>query len=195
MSRRSAAATRAHDSAAERPPAHQAVISLGSNISPERCLPAAVELLGEYGRVVAVSQAWQSRPVGFLEQADFVNAAVLFETSCSAEQLLSDVVPRIEGALHRVRDPDNKNAPRTIDLDLSLFNSEVSLVLGRTIPDPDLLTRLFVAWPVAEIVGEWLHPVTGDRLREIAERLRRTAAPLKLRADIRLDARRECRPA
>lgn len=148
-----------------------AYLSLGSNIEPESNLTAAVRELARFGRIVAVSDVWQSAPVGDVNQADFLNAAVLLETELSAEQLCREAIADVEHALHRVRDPQNVNAARTIDVDLSLFNSEVITIDHRRIPDPDLLTRPFVAIPLAELDSEYRHPVDDRTLREIAQSL------------------------
>jgi 2-amino-4-hydroxy-6-hydroxymethyldihydropteridine diphosphokinase len=161
---------------------NRAYVSLGSNIEPESNLPAAVRLLTGLGRVAAVSRVWQSAPVGDVNQPDFCNAAVLLETDLDAEALCVEL-RRIESRLGRIRDPHNKNAPRTIDLDLSLFNDDVREVGGRNIPDPDILTRSFVAGPLAEIAPEAVHPVMQTSLAEIAAAiLPRTV--LRLRTEI-----------
>lgn len=161
-------------------------LSLGSNIEPEKNLPAAVRELQRYGKVLAVSQVWQSAPVGYAEQADFLNAAVLLETLLSAAELRNVAIPEIEAKLHRVRDPNNKNAPRTIDLDISLYGREVIEVVGRRIPDPDILSRVFVAVPLAELDPEYVHPETGTTLCEVAAGLEAATRGMKLRSDVPL---------
>jgi 2-amino-4-hydroxy-6-hydroxymethyldihydropteridine diphosphokinase len=163
---------------------NRAFLSLGSNIDPTFHLPAAVRLLAERGRVRALSRAWESDPFGYPDQADFVNAAVLLETKLEAEQVTEELIPLIERTLNRRRDPANKNGPRTIDIDLSLYNHEVGEVRGRTIPDPTILQRLFVARPLAELDPGFLHPLTGETLLQIADRLAEIHPPLRLRADI-----------
>jgi 2-amino-4-hydroxy-6-hydroxymethyldihydropteridine diphosphokinase len=96
-----------------------AVVMLGSNIDPERHLPAAVRELSSLGRVLAVSSVWQTAAVGDATQADFCNAAVLLESASEPSGLLAQL-HAIESRLGRVRDPQNKNAARTIDLDLAV---------------------------------------------------------------------------
>jgi 2-amino-4-hydroxy-6-hydroxymethyldihydropteridine diphosphokinase len=145
-------------------PLNLAAISLGSNIDPAENLRSAVRELARFGTIVKVSGVWESAPVGFLDQPNFLNAAVLLENSLSLEELKQAALGSIERKLHRVRDPENINAPRTIDLDLSLFITPAeSLVL-----DQDILTRGFVAVPLAEILPEFVHPETGNTLTEIA---------------------------
>ena len=68
----------------------------------------------------------------------------------------------------RVRDPLDKNAPRTIDVDLSLFNYDVFEWAGHRVPDPEILERPFVAVPLAELDPDYVHPTEGRRLADIA---------------------------
>jgi 2-amino-4-hydroxy-6-hydroxymethyldihydropteridine diphosphokinase len=152
---------------------NRAYLSLGSNIHAERNLPAAVRELAVLGRVLAVSRVWESPPFGSDSRhaENFLNAAVLLQTEFSAEIVCDVVVCKIESRLGRVRDPDDKNAPRTIDVDLSLFNAEILTIGHHTIPDPAILTRAFVAVPLAEVDPEYVHPVVRRRLREIANEL------------------------
>jgi 2-amino-4-hydroxy-6-hydroxymethyldihydropteridine diphosphokinase len=154
-------------------PRNRAYLSLGSNIEAERNLPAAVRELANFGSVLAVSRAWESPPLGSLspDAENFLNAAVLLQTELSARAICDEVVSAIEQRLGRVRDPRDKNASRTIDLDLSLFNDEILKIDHRMIPDPEILARAFVAVPLAEIDPDYLHPVATRRLKEIADEL------------------------
>lgn len=154
------------------PEVNRVYLSLGSNIRPESHLPQAVRLLDEYGTVTRRSSVWQSKPVGDVNQADFLNAAVLLETPCSAVEIISEVIPAIESKLLRVRDPQNKNGPRTIDVDLVLFNDDQLQIAHRIIPDPDIVDRDFLAVPLAELTPDYIVPGLGRSLREIADELR-----------------------
>ncbi len=147
---------------------NQVFLALGSNIRPEYYLPKAVSLLGEYGVILRRSSVWQSRPVGDHNQADFLNAAVLMETALKASALRLDVIAEIEGQLDRVRDPDNKNGPRTIDIDLVLFNDEQLQIEQRVIPDPEILDRVFLAVPLAELDPQYCVPGVKKNLEQIA---------------------------
>lgn len=149
---------------------NRAVISLGSNIDKERNLPAAVQLLGEHCRIVSVSHVYETLPVGLTDQPNFFNAAVLIETNLEPAALKEQVLANVERRLDRVRDAD-KNAPRTIDLDLALFNDEVREYNGHHVPDPDILTFAHVAVPIADVAPELPHPETGEPMRSIARRL------------------------
>jgi 2-amino-4-hydroxy-6-hydroxymethyldihydropteridine diphosphokinase len=156
------------------------VIMLGSNIQPELHLPAAVRELQALGDVLAISSVWQTAPVGFLDQADFCNAAVLLETPLDSVELLARLRD-IENRLGRVRDPLNKNAPRTIDLDLAVVPGPPRMVAGRMLPDPDLSKRVFLAIPLQEILPDF-HLPSGRPISEVAAELRdRDAEKLRLR--------------
>jgi 2-amino-4-hydroxy-6-hydroxymethyldihydropteridine diphosphokinase len=156
--------------------ANRAYLSLGSNIEPEQNLPAAVRELAAFGRILTVSNVWESAPFrdGAPERNDrpgdknFLNAALLLETPLSAPELYEHVISSVERRLGRVRDPHDKNAPRTIDVDLSLFNDDVLEFAGRRVPDPEMLIRPFVAVPLAEVAPDYVHPVERRRLADIA---------------------------
>ena len=148
---------------------------LGSNIEKERNLPTAVSLLRELVEVVAVSSVYETVPIGLREQANFWNTAVHIQTPLSATHLKTEVLAMIEQSLKRVRVAD-KNAPRTIDLDIVLFNGEVMDYDGgdgrlRHIPDPDLLKFAHVAVPIAELAPDMVHPETAQPLQTIADKL------------------------
>ncbi len=138
-----------------------ALVALGSNLLPERHLPAAVRLLSRRARLLAVSSAWATRPVGPPGQPPFVNGAVLLGTSQSRQRLKA-ALRSVEAQLGRLRSAD-RYAPRSIDLDLVAY--------GGDDPDPDLLRYAHVALPAAEVAPSWVHPTTGDTLAAIAARL------------------------
>lgn len=152
-------------------------VSLGSNIEPETNLKRALELLGTKGAVRTVSSAYRTAPQGFVEQADFLNMAVCVETSLTPITFKKDVLDWIERELGRVRDPQNKNAPRTIDLDISLWDVAVFEYGDKPwcVPDSDILKFAHVAIPLAEIAPNYLHPLEHVTLSEIAARFEASA--------------------
>ena len=168
-----------------------AYLSLGSNIEPEQNLPAAVSQLAQFGRVRAVSIVWETLPVGFSDQPNFLNAAVLLETHLSAQALREEAITAIEAALGRVR-TENKNGPRTIDIDIMLFNHDIIQLERRRIPDPGVLERSFVAIPLAEISPDYVHPETGQTLKDIAGQFDTTSAGMNRRDDVRLAIYNTC---
>jgi 2-amino-4-hydroxy-6-hydroxymethyldihydropteridine diphosphokinase len=173
-------------------------VVLGSNINKEKNLPLAVRFLSKLCHVAAVSPVYETVPVGPSDQPNFFNAAVLVETEIGPIEFKEVVLSKIERRLQRQRTAD-KNAPRTIDADIVLFNDEV-LDYGRPgsrqrhIPDPDLLEFAHVAVPVAQLAPNMPHPETGEPLATIAGRLMTVATqnsgpPLWLRPDILLRPR------
>ncbi|MCA9174217.1 MAG: 2-amino-4-hydroxy-6-hydroxymethyldihydropteridine diphosphokinase [Planctomycetales bacterium] len=163
---------------------HRALIALGSNIEPGRHLPAAVHRLRELGVVLRCSRVWQSAPVGFAEQADFCNAAVLLLTPLRPRQLRMQL-RRIEHELGRRRDPDNKNGPRTIDLDIAAFDDLRARRGEPPLPDPEIQRREFLLAPLAEVDGEYCLPGDGRTLAELTS-ASRFGDTLQLRTDIML---------
>jgi 2-amino-4-hydroxy-6-hydroxymethyldihydropteridine diphosphokinase len=151
-------------------PVNRVFISLGSNIDPERNLPEAVRRLAAHCRLLAVSPVYETQPVGTLDQPNFLNAAALIETDRTAMALRTDVLRVIEQELGRVRTED-KNAPRTIDMDISLFSDKILDLGHRHIPDPEILEYLHIARPLADLWPEYCHPETGQPLEAIAQSL------------------------
>ncbi len=159
-------------------------IALGSNIEPESNLPRAVALLREHSRIKRFSSVYQTAPQGDTQQAYFLNMAVMLRTPFPIVDFKRDVLLAIEQKLKRVRDPQNPNAARTIDLDIALWGDTVQEYGDKPwrVPDPDILRYVHVALPLAEIAPEFIHPETGEGLAIIAERF--TGADYEIRGDV-----------
>jgi 2-amino-4-hydroxy-6-hydroxymethyldihydropteridine diphosphokinase len=142
---------------------HQAYLSIGSNIQPEVYLPKSIQLLGNYGDVKRVSSVWQSHAVGS-DGPDFLNVCILFETDRQPYDLKEQIIRPIEAQLGRVRYAD-KNAPRTIDLDIVMFNAEPMNV--------DFWDYAFVVVPLAELIPDFLHPVSREKLSRVSVQVQR----------------------
>ncbi|MBM3138048.1 MAG: 2-amino-4-hydroxy-6-hydroxymethyldihydropteridine diphosphokinase, partial [Chloroflexi bacterium] len=99
------------------------IILLGSNIRPEENLKEALALLAEYSKIKSCSRIWRTEAIGS-DGPDFLNMAVDLETDLDSLEIKSRIIKNIEIRLGRVRTED-KNAPRTIDLDIILLNDEV----------------------------------------------------------------------
>ncbi|MCB0223969.1 MAG: 2-amino-4-hydroxy-6-hydroxymethyldihydropteridine diphosphokinase [Anaerolineae bacterium] len=160
-----------------------AYLSLGSNIEPETNLKSALRLLACYTDLLAVSSVWETKPVGLIDQPNFLNAAAIIATELAADQLKQQVLLKIESCLGRQRQV-NKNAPRTIDIDIMFFNRQIFNLADRRIPDPEVLERPFVAIPLAEIAPDYVHPETGQNLQEIAHAFEIKADEMQLREDM-----------
>ena len=158
-----------------------AFITLGSNIEAETNLPLAVDRLSELGSCIAISTVYQNPAIADGPQPDYLNAAVLIETTLDP-LMIREKLREIEADLGRIRTED-KYAPRTIDLDLCLLGDRVVDHELLTLPDPDLLKRAYLAVTLAELQPDFLHPTTGESLEEIAIKIRKGAA-LKPRSDV-----------
>jgi 2-amino-4-hydroxy-6-hydroxymethyldihydropteridine diphosphokinase len=161
----------------------KAFVSLGSNIEPEKNLPLAVDQLAKVGEVLAVSMVYQNPSVGPTPQPDFLNAAALIATDLEPLEIRAEL-RKIEAAMGRVRS-DDKYAPRQIDLDLCLLGDWVFESRELTLPDPELLLRPHLIVPIAELAPDFRHPLSGESLAQIADRLRMDAQ-LTPRPDVAL---------
>jgi 2-amino-4-hydroxy-6-hydroxymethyldihydropteridine diphosphokinase len=136
-------------------------LGLGSNIQAEQNLPRAVSLLKQLVQIDAISTAWHTPSVG-APGPDFLNAAVLIQTSLSSQDLKKHVIRKIEAQLGRKRTAD-KNAPRTIDIDILIFDNQVV--------EPEIWDRAFLAVPLSELAPGLCNPDSGESLQRAAERL------------------------
>lgn len=139
----------------------RAVIGLGANLGdPAAQLRTAIAAIGRIAdtRVLAVSSFYRTAPVGYLEQPEFVNAAVTVETTLAPRALL-DALQAIEAAAGRER--RFKDAPRTLDLDILLYGDERIDTPALNVPHPRLHERAFVLVPLAELAPQLMIPGLG----------------------------------
>jgi dihydroneopterin aldolase/2-amino-4-hydroxy-6-hydroxymethyldihydropteridine diphosphokinase len=147
----------------------RAFIGVGSNIAPEESIREALRRLAQSVRLVSISTFYKEPAIGRPEDPDFYNGVVAIDTDLPPAKLKWAVLRPIEAALGRSRSTD-KYAPRTIDLDLLLYGNSVISSDELTLPDPDILTRAFIAVPLYEIAPTLVLPGSGVPIREIAER-------------------------
>jgi len=141
-------------------------LGLGSNLGDRKAiLEKALQLLGQRLQIERVSSLYETEPVGYAEQPPFLNAVCRAQTKLGPLQLLS-VIKGIEASLGRV--PSFPNAPRPIDLDIIFYGDLVMETPELTIPHPRLEERAFVLIPLAEIAPNLLHPVSGERISDLA---------------------------
>src|SRR5215216_1225314 len=141
---------------------HLAYLSLGSNIEPETNLGKAMEQLQNYGTLEKVSNAWESVSVG-AEGPNYLNACVLLVTRLEQTELKEQALLPIETGLGRRRSM-NKFAPRTIDIDIVIFDGKSC--------DDKYWEQAFVVVPLAEIHPEFQNPLRQEAIMQTAMRLR-----------------------
>ncbi|MDR3575239.1 MAG: 2-amino-4-hydroxy-6-hydroxymethyldihydropteridine diphosphokinase [Anaerolineaceae bacterium] len=140
---------------------HHAYLLLGSNIEPEANLGEAIRRLRRVVQIEAISTAWESLADGS-PGPNFLNCAIEISTKLNATELKDKILRPIEQELGRIRTRD-KNAPRTIDIDIMVFDREIY--------DTGLWLDVYRALPVAELLPDLRDPQTGLALKEIANHL------------------------
>lgn len=143
-------------------PTSQAFIGLGSNLeNPIFQIRRAILLLAELtdSRLLAQSSLYRSAPLGTpLDQPDFINAVAHIETALRPHALLRALL-EIEQRCGRIR--TYPNAPRTLDLDLLLYDTLQCQEEGLTLPHPRMHERAFVLQPLMEIEQNCIIPGHG----------------------------------
>jgi 2-amino-4-hydroxy-6-hydroxymethyldihydropteridine diphosphokinase len=139
-----------------------AYVALGANLGdPTATVLAAFGALANLpdSRVVHGSSLYRTAPVGIAAQPDFINAVAELETTLAPEALL-DALFEIEERFGRVR--AEKNGPRTLDLDLLLYNDQLLALPRLTLPHPRLHLRAFALLPLAELAPNLVIPGRGS---------------------------------
>ncbi len=141
------------------PPRHKICLALGSNVGDRLAhLRAALAALRPYVTVTAASPVYETLPAYVSGQPVFLNAVVAGETALDPMALLYTVrdIERDIG-----RQPTFHYGPRTIDIDILFFDDLIQHDTELTLPHPRLGEREFVLRPLADILPDWTHPVTG----------------------------------
>lgn len=126
-----------------------AVLALGANLGdPAAALQSAVDALADGGKVLAVSGVYQTAPVGGPPQPDYLNAVVMLDTELTSNEVLS-FAHSVEAAAGRERLV--RWGPRTLDVDVIVYDDVVSSDPMLTLPHPRAHERAFVLAPWAEI--------------------------------------------
>lgn len=149
-------------------------VSAGSNIEPARHLRMALRALeSRYGRL-QLSSVYRNPAEGFVGD-DFLNLVIGFDTAEHPETIIAELE-----RLHRVAGRQrgaNAFGPRTLDLDLLLYGSDVDPRLR--LPRPDILRYGFVLGPLAEIAPGLRHPESGLKMADLWARFDRERHPMQ----------------
>ena len=153
-------------------------VSLGSNIEPDKHIPAGIAALRKAFGDVRISTIYRCPAVGF-DGPDFHNAVAAFDTVEPVDAVAA-ILRGIEEAAGRERS-DVKFSSRTLDLDLLLYGDAVLHDRGLDIPRGEITRYAFVLGPLAELAPDRRHPVTGkrfDRLWQAFDSAAQSLVPL-----------------
>ncbi len=148
----------------------KAFLSLGSNIGGRKMnLDRAVGMIGRLPgtNLLKVSSYIETKPVGYTDQPDFLNAVAMIETSLAPRELLDELL-KIELQMGRKR--TIRWGPRVIDIDILLYNNEQINEEGLQVPHPRMMERGFVLKPLAEIEPDLMLP-NGITAKEAAKQV------------------------
>lgn len=151
----------------------QSFLGIGSNIgNKKKNVSSAIKYLSEHKNIKLkkTSSIIETKAVSAQKQPNFLNAVIEIETTLPAEELLI-LTKNIETKLKRKT--KGNYGPRTIDIDILFFGSEIVLSNGLTIPHPLLHERKFTLIPLMEIAPDFVHPILGESIKKIYEDLTR----------------------
>lgn len=147
----------------------ETVLSLGSNIGNRReNLVSALVGLSDFSHIVGVSKIYETPPVGYLDQRNFLNAAIFAETDVPPMELLK-LCKSLEKRIGRI--PTFKNGPRTIDIDIVFYGGEAISFDELEIPHPRWRERDFVITPLMDLLDFGFF--SSDRFAGVASVLSR----------------------
>lgn len=151
---------------------HIAYIGIGSNIGDKvnQCKKAISEVLKvDRHKLLAKSSLYKTKPIGYTSQDWFINGVIKIETDLEPLDLLQ-ILKAIEVQLGRTE--TFRWGPRTIDLDILLFDDKEIETEELQIPHPHLHERQFVLLPMAEIDHHLIHPVLKKTVGELLENIK-----------------------
>src|SRR5438552_16366595 len=143
-------------------------IALGSNLgNREEYLRAAVRGLSERQvDITGTASVYSTAPRDVLDQPRFLNTAIEADTTLSPQELLAACLD-IEKKNNRLRDAATDKGPRTLDIDIIFYGTEIVRTPDLTIPHPRFALRRFVLVPLAEIAPNFVDPVSGKTIAEL----------------------------
>lgn len=145
-------------------------LGLGCNTGHCRAnLKKAIRLLAFHiGPIEAESSIYRTAPWGDPNQPDYLNQVVRLQTLLPAQQVLKEILA-IEASMGRRRDKANRNAPRVIDIDVLYYGQKILQDCGLEVPHPRAHRRNFVLEPMNEIAPDWIDPVSGKTMAQLAK--------------------------
>lgn len=163
-----------------------AFLCLGGNIGDRLAnLKEAKRQIGLLGcKILNQSSIYQTKAWGVDEAPDYYNQCIQISTNLSALELMRALLG-IEESLGRVR-TDNRNASRTMDLDILFFNEEQINTPELEVPHPRLQLRNFVLIPMAEIAPKLMHPKLRKTIQQLVNACTDESEVIKTEADVHL---------
>ena len=152
---------------------HKVYIGLGSNIGDkEDNIKKALKAMdNSNSKVVKVSKLYTTKPVGYLEQEDFVNCVAEIATLQMPKELMKEL---LQFELDLKRERTIMWGPRTIDLDVLLYDNEIISEDEIIVPHPRMQERLFVLRPLCDIAPNLLHPILKKRISQLEAEISKT---------------------
>lgn len=143
-------------------------IALGSNIGDSLAiLEAAIEILAQTkGIVLQAKSSWYRTKAVGPPQPDYINGTAILQVEMVPEQLLETLL-KVENKFGRVR--RERCGPRTLDLDLLLYDNLILQTPKLQVPHPRMQQRAFVLVPLVEIASDWVEPISGRRIKELVK--------------------------
>ncbi len=143
-----------------------AAIAIGSNLGDRRAnIAYATDALSALG-LVTPGPIIETEPIGIPDQPRYLNTAVLLRTTAPPRDLLDHMLA-IERHAGRNRAAEQRNGPRTLDLDLILYGTAVLHEPGLSVPHPRVAERTFVLAPLAAIAPHMVHPTLGLTIAQL----------------------------
>lgn len=146
----------------------QCAIALGSNLGDSLAiLEAALKVLAITPNInIQAKSSWyQTKPIG-PPQPDYINGCALLQVALSPQQLLETLL-QVEVKFGRVR--QERWGPRTLDIDLLLYDDLILDTPSLQLPHPCMSERAFVLVPLAEIAPNWVEPVSGKAIAQLVQ--------------------------
>jgi 2-amino-4-hydroxy-6-hydroxymethyldihydropteridine diphosphokinase len=143
-------------------------IALGSNLGDSlTILQDALKILAQTpGITLQAQSSWYQTVAVGPPQPDYLNACALLEVELTPQELLESLLG-VEAQFGRVR--EERWGPRTLDLDLLLFDNLILDMPNLQVPHPRMRERAFVLVPLAEIAPDWVEPVSGKAIAQLVQ--------------------------
>ena len=143
-----------------------AYLLLGSNMGDRMSnINSAIQKIGLIcGEIIQISALYETAAWGYTDQDSFLNQVVVLNSSMHPTQLMLHLL-EIEKEIGRKR--DFKYGPRTIDIDILMYDKEIINNSILTIPHPELTNRRFALIPLEEVAGEIIHPILNQNITQL----------------------------